>query len=235
MGKFLGKYWVCVHALLSNKTEEMYNSFFRELKTLVDCTPTHVIVDFERGLINSIKTSFLTSEVMGCNFHFGQIIWKNITSFNLGNKYKSKNWQGKVMKKCINLAFIPKDDVLMEFEKISLNAQQGKKDERLNNFLIYFRKMFVAGSERPEPSYLINIWSCFDRVKQGIDRTTNVLESWHHKLNDSFNCAHPNLAAFVNILCQNEQEVFFNLTQMKGVVFYDVTGSNFKKEFILKT
>ena len=95
--------------------------------------------------------------------------------------------------------------------------------------------MFVAGGISPEPAYDVEFWSCYEHIKKGVARTSNILECWHHKLNASFNSVHPNLAAFITTLSKNEQETYFNLTQMKGGVLFQVTGSDFKREFILKT
>ncbi len=94
----------------------------------------------------------------------------------------------------------------------------------INNFLIYFRKQFIAGNETPHPSNEISFWNCHFRVINCIPRTTNTLEGWHMGLNDSFNRAHPNLVAFLVVLAPEEQRIFVKKTQMDaGNIFLSMT------------
>ncbi len=147
-------------------------------------------MDFEKGLINLTKSVFQETEVFGCNFHFGQMIWKKIQGFGLSTIYKgTKSWQRGVIKKCFHLAFIPEEQVLMEFEKISFEVSKQENNENILLFLIYFRKQFVAGDVSTNPAYDVKFWSCYKRVLNSIPRTTNSLEGWHRQLNSSFNSA----------------------------------------------
>ncbi len=84
-------------------------------------------MNFEKGLINSIKSVFPEAEVFGCNFHFGQMIWRKIQGLGLSNFYKkTKFWKRGVIKKCDHLAFIPEEQVLKKFEKISFEVYKKK-------------------------------------------------------------------------------------------------------------
>ncbi len=217
------------------KAELGYCNLFEKLLEMINnYEPKQIIIDFERGLINSIATSFPSSKVYGCNFHFGQMIWRRIHGSGLSGVYKSQTWQRGIIRKCFHLAFIPVSHVLMEFERICHEASTNVEDESLLNFLIYFRKNFVAGEERPEPAFNVSFWSCYDRVISSVQRTTNTLEGWHRALNSSFNRSHPNLAAFVEVLRREEQRMYFNLTQIKNGLFLDPTEIDFKKEYHLK-
>ncbi len=233
MGNYLGKFWICGHALLVNKTEDSYRLLFSELKKMKNFNSDEIIVDFEKGLYNSVRSSFISANVNGCNFHFGQMIWRKVQNENLSICYKENQWQKEFIRRCFHLAFIPPELVQIKFEKIVLEASN-RQDERLTSFLNYFKKMFIRGETTENPMYDINFWSCYRRVLKDVPRTTNVLEGWHRALNASFNTAHPNLAALIQVISAEEQSIHFSVTQIKGGVNYNITGRDFKKEASIK-
>ncbi len=233
-GLYLGKFWPCIHALMVNKSEMAYNLLFEQIKTMVGSQSDNIVMDFEKGLNNSANFIFDMSDIFGCNFHFGQLIWKKIQNVSLTVAYKELTWQRKILRRCFLLAFIPIDNVLMEFEKITFDANKFDRDERIVSFLIYFRKQFIAGENQPDPAYPIKFWSCYERIQGSIPRTTNSLEGWHRQLNSSFNSAHPNLAVFLEVLCREEQRAFVKMTQIKFGNYIEITTTDFKKEQELK-
>ncbi len=63
---------VC-HVLMSGKDEGLYDKILLNFKELVgDFQPESAMSDFERAILNSLKTAFPNSRVTGCRFHFGQ-------------------------------------------------------------------------------------------------------------------------------------------------------------------
>ena len=74
-----GREFPCVYALLSDKKEVTYNSFFLQLKTLkIDLNPSHISVDFEQAAINAFRANFPVTTIDGCFFHFSQNIYRKI-------------------------------------------------------------------------------------------------------------------------------------------------------------
>ena len=65
------------------------------------------------------------------------------------------------------------------------------------------------------PIYDIEYWSCYDRVLFSYPRTTNSLESWHKTLKCRSEKAHPNLARFVEILQNVENDALYDFIQLK--------------------
>lgn len=68
---------------MSKKTLTMYVSVFRELLVVaanyeLNLCPSHIVCDFEMGIISAIKECFPTTDLRGCLFHFGQIIWRKV-------------------------------------------------------------------------------------------------------------------------------------------------------------
>lgn len=70
---------------MNNPIKKHFNLYKKEIIQ----NPKYIIIGFEKVLINSIKT-FTTSSVFGCNFNFGQIIWRRIQSKGLTNSYREK-------------------------------------------------------------------------------------------------------------------------------------------------
>ncbi len=215
---------------MTSKSEIGYKQLFDHVKVLVGTQPENIIMDFEKALNNSTAMVFDRCKIFGCNFHFGQIIWSNIQKLGLSVVYKKPSWQRGILKRCFHFAFIPIEHVLLEFEKISQKAREYDRDDRIMNFLIYFRKQFIAGENQPEPAYAISFWSCFLRIQNSIARTTNSLEGWHRQLNSS----HPNLAIFLNVLCREEQRSFVKMTQIKSGNYIELSCTDLKKEEELK-
>ena len=72
---------------------------------------------------------------LGCLFHFGQCIWRNIQSHGLQNKYQADKSFYLNIKKLIALSFVPISDVIKAFELIVDDF-----DDDAEPFLDYFEK-----------------------------------------------------------------------------------------------
>lgn len=94
--------------------------------------------------------------------------------------------------------------------------------------------MFIGNTEK-EAVYCNEFWSCFERVIDSIDRTTNVLEAWHRSLNTSSHIAHPNIAMFLQILSNEEQTSKIKITQICSGSHLEISKYNLEKEKKIKT
>jgi hypothetical protein len=64
---------------MSSKTQQQYDSAFEAVFNLRDdFHPERFLIDFERGVKNAIERNCPNIQVKGCNFHFGQCIWRQI-------------------------------------------------------------------------------------------------------------------------------------------------------------
>ena len=48
-----------------------------------DACPTHLIVDFEKAVINAFESHFPQTQVKGCFFHLTQNVWRKIQELGL--------------------------------------------------------------------------------------------------------------------------------------------------------
>jgi hypothetical protein len=77
-------------------------------------------------------------------------------------------------------------------------------NELVNDVTTYFEHTFIRGRRRPgrgenyAPAiFPIHIWNQFDSAGEGIARTTNSVEGWHHSLQALFMCKHPTVWSFL--------------------------------------
>ena len=72
-----------IYALLPNKTEETYTRLFGEVEQHVANSPTDILMDFERAVLNSVHQVYPNTESKGCFYHFSSNIWKHIQNLGL--------------------------------------------------------------------------------------------------------------------------------------------------------
>ena len=72
--KFMGTPIPVAHIIMTNKSESFYNLVFEKLKSLAgeEWSPEEIMSDFERAVLNSLKTTFPQANLSGCRFHFAQ-------------------------------------------------------------------------------------------------------------------------------------------------------------------
>jgi hypothetical protein len=70
------------------------------------------------------------------------------------------------------------------------------------------------GTAEIAPVFDIKFWSCNEKVRLSIPRTTNSLEAWHRSLNSKFNVAHPNFAEFIEVLRMENERVRVEISQL---------------------
>ncbi len=63
------------------KSEELYQRLFQKLNELaeedrLELNPDFVLTDFEKGLINAVKSEFPSAQSKGCHFHLGQSVYR---------------------------------------------------------------------------------------------------------------------------------------------------------------
>ena len=74
--------------LLANKTEATYMRMWEQIQILcTDALPTHLIVDFEKAVINSFQHFWPTTNIKGCFFHLTQNIWRKVQAEGMQAQY----------------------------------------------------------------------------------------------------------------------------------------------------
>ena len=74
-------------ALLPNKNQQTYETFFKEISNLVPGIRQDIIFDFERAAMNTMQLLLPNVVIKGCFFHLSSNIWKHIQSAGLQERY----------------------------------------------------------------------------------------------------------------------------------------------------
>ncbi|CAF3513907.1 unnamed protein product [Rotaria socialis] len=72
-----------IYAALPNKNTNTYDTFLNELIVYaqingISLTPKSILIDFEMAAHQAFSKNFPTAKIKGCQFHFGQNIWRQI-------------------------------------------------------------------------------------------------------------------------------------------------------------
>jgi len=109
--------------LMTGKNEYLYNKVLQDLKSILKdngidlkSIPKRFMVDFEQGLINSIKKNFENSTIDGCFFHFVKLLWNKAKLLGLCKSGKLKMTKILIFMLKI-IPFIEYDDRQNFFEK----------------------------------------------------------------------------------------------------------------------
>lgn len=157
-----------VFILLPNKEKRTYEVMLYLTKQQVPgWNPELVIVDFEVAVISALSNIFPSAVTKGCNFHFKQALSKK--SREVGIKSEEEN---RHVAKCGALAHLPVDFVEDGWLAIMEEAPDTDNITKFNN---YFVSTWLDSATFP-----ISLWNCEGQRH----RTTNLVESWHKRLNN---------------------------------------------------
>jgi hypothetical protein len=147
-----------IYVLLIGKDTNDYDNFFEQLLLQHEYQPESILVDFESATLKSSKLMFpdaiqigsflyeffyrlktIFAMNIGCLFHFGQCLWRELQSLGLQNKYTNDDKFRMNVKKLMSLAFVPVADVLKGYSAIIDDF-----DEEDNDLLDYFERVWVG-------------------------------------------------------------------------------------------
>ena len=186
-----------VYILLPSKTTQCYLQAFHHLvkeckKNDLQFNPIRLYADFEKAIHNAARHVWPSIEVKGCRFHLGQSWYRKIQQLGLSNDYKRNNTDiSNFLKLFFGLPFLSCDVVedCFAFDIMALQPQ----GNRIVQFTDYILETYITDDAEFPPQ----IWAEFVSSTM---RTTNNCESFHKKLNSSFNSSHPNIFNFIEIL-----------------------------------
>lgn len=201
-----------VYCLLNNKTAESYVTILRELKNLVPlAAPRRVLVDFERAAMNAFHEVFPIATVTGCYFHLSQSIIRKAHEVGLKLQYENSDQVRDYVRSLCALAFVPPGDVLEAFELL-VEVMPAEVDH-LDELTTFFEHTYIRGRRQRGRGEIygpalfpIDKWNQHASATDGIARTTNSVEGWHHGLQSLFLCHHPTTWTFLDGLKRDMQK-----------------------------
>ena len=188
-------YMPLAYIALNSKSEEIYNKVFGELVALIkthtkikDFDGIKIMCDFELPLRKAIKNNFKNCLLDGCYFHYAKEIWKKIKKLKLFKK--------KLRYETIIVAFIIKVYPFIKDDKRENYCQQiklycdnlGGNYPKLNLYFIkYWKECSIFNFTNTTNEIIIN-------------RTNNICETFHSKINRNISHYHPKMSYLVDEL-----------------------------------
>lgn len=184
-----------VYALMSNRTAESYKILFSLIQSRIpEWNPIKFKTDFEKAAMKAITEIFPSTMFKGCYFHYNKAVWKKGRELGL---VKSKDIKKKRMVSLSAvLPLLPQAEIRNGWDYI---IRDENEDSDVANFKTYMEKQWLEDS-------FIKVWCAFGEKH----RTTNALESWHHKLNSAVGEKGPNIMNLLHLL---KEDASFYLTQ----------------------
>lgn len=192
-----------VYCLLPNKTRQSYDRMLVALRDLVPAAnPATVLVDFEVATIGAFKAAYPNAHVSGCYFHLSQSVIRKVNEIGMKVNYETDDEVRGFVRCLAALAHVPVEDVAEAFDKL---VESMPVVDHMDELVTYFEHTYIRGRRlrgRSEnfgpPLFSIETWNQRDAATDGIARTTNSVEGWHHGLATLFQCNHPTMWKFLS-------------------------------------
>ncbi|KAG0441572.1 hypothetical protein DMUE_0950 [Dictyocoela muelleri] len=171
-----------IYCFMKNKDEVSYDKLFR---WLVDITNNYeisnksVVLDFKTASYNSIKRCLTNVSLYGCAFPLGQIVWRQMQQRKISLQYKNNIITKMYVKMIMSLAFVTKSSVV----EYSLDLEDYFKSNESREALIVFNWFKSEYYNHDKNNISIKFLHVYDRLSNGIPRTTKSIEGYHRHLN----------------------------------------------------
>ncbi|KAI6655799.1 hypothetical protein LOD99_1941 [Oopsacas minuta] len=185
--------------LLPNKTEDTYRRMWEQIRLLCPLAqPEQMLLDFEKGAINSFEHVWPNTVVKCCFFHLTQNIWRHVQSVGLQSDYTHDEELAMCIRKIPALAFARPADVPDLFEQVSMDLPLTSE---IGELVDYFERTYIgrtlATGHHVAATFPIGLWNYHFSTPFGLPRTTNAVEAWHRSFNATVGCHHPTIWKFL--------------------------------------
>jgi hypothetical protein len=125
--------------------------------------------DFEKGVLNTLRSVFPNINIKGCNFHQKQAIKRNIQAKGLLTLMNHSTKFNYLVKMLYGLAFVPPHKVTDIFDTIIMDYVDTNKETEAEDFVAYFQQTWtgmIAGRNRTRrpPMFEISTWNKYEDV-----------------------------------------------------------------------
>ena len=173
----------CSYILMNNKNEKSYELVFKNLLNIItmdnsiDLKIISITTDFEKGILNAVKTVFKNIRYVGCMFHYIKNLRLNLLKIGLINNEIS-NLTKELLINLGTISFKINDNPNIIEEIFKRFETQYKGTDYIKNFKRFEKYIYDTWI------YYINNWSLnyiFINKKQ---RTNSYLENYNRRLKD---------------------------------------------------
>lgn len=196
MGDIKGYNFPLVYFIMKEKSKAVYLKVLQKLKDLTNnYTPDNITIDFEMAAFLAIKEIYPQTQIMGCFFHFTQILYRKIQNNGQMNEYKRNPFFREAFKMVIALSTVPLSALEEESKKLESLILRNNNLNSFVNFWLFFKQNYLKNLNNPQLTSIFSVefWSIRKRLILSIPRTTNALEGFHRALNANIISNNPTL------------------------------------------
>lgn len=178
-GKLNGHVIPLVFVLLTGKLSYQYRRVLQHVKDRVQfvtgnlLAPTEIVCDFEKSLHTALQFEFPHSRLAGCNFHFGQSLWRKLQANGLAQSYRDDCRFRKLVRQFMAIGFLPTLLVRSNFNMLRGSRRVRRKIHTyppFENWLNYMAATYIDQDALFPP----NTWNVYKR--NSYSRTNNHVE-----------------------------------------------------------
>ena len=208
--------------MMSRRRKREYKAIFQHIKEIIPSINLfRLITDFEAAIWNGAREVFPNIIISGCNFHWGQALWRKVQELGLAVSYRTVGSVNEYIKLLFALPFIPEEHILPSFIEIAACATPD-----IQPLIEYMDRTWMTGA----------MWSPADWCvfKRAI-RSNNDVEGWHNRLNTR--AQHSNISFYILISLLHSEAVLIPIQQKlvhEDKIHGCKYGTKFLKKFPLK-
>lgn len=166
--------------------------------------PANIAIDFEKAAELAFRTKMPNATLHGCWFHCKQCHWRKIQALGLAVRYGQEPCYELALRKFSALAFCDVADVAQRFNTHAENFIEEFGDSQAHQDFIEYMENVWIGRARRTPQFPPAMWNARGVTLLDLPRTTNSVESWHSRLQQTFTSPHPNFSTFLEgLLVEN--------------------------------
>lgn len=112
-----------------------------------------ILVDFERGAINTIQNYFQNVEVKRCFYHFCSNVWKHIQQIGFRQRYNEDQGFVLYLRMLCALAFLLPNDIVQGFEDL-VDLIKANHNNNVEDLLEYFEENYISRYRQNAPQHI---------------------------------------------------------------------------------
>ena len=189
-------------AFMSGKRRKDYKKILQMVEDLVpgEISVKEIVVDFEASIWKAIPEVFGDVKILGCNFHWGQAVWRHVQQLGLQVSYNNDEGTRKFIRKVLALPYLPHEHIPEMYTRL----RQDVESAELESLMDYVNNTWMESEMWPPQT-----WSIFGQSV----RTNNDVEGWHYRLNRKAKKGSLNFYLLVELL-HNEAEMITIQTKL---------------------
>ena len=176
--------------------------------------PVSIMADFEKASINACQTIFPGDRLAGCFFHLGQCLWHTVQDCSLAEVYRDGENVRINVKMLLALSFVPVADVPSAFDElVEISTPE------LVPINDYWEDTYVGKHRRNRrgiPMFPIELWNMHERVNEGLPRTNNSVEAWHHSFQQTVDCNNPAVFKLIQHFRKEQDQVEIKMERYRA-------------------